>query len=354
MKPRSSFTSLAFYLPQFHEIPENNAWWGTGFTEWTKLRAAKTWSKQQIIRRPIAPLGEYNLTDAETLELQWDIASSHRLDGFAVWDYWFGDGRQLLETPLNIVLRDKLNFKYALSWANHSWYDKGNNRLLMEQKYLGLADYERYFERCSLHFASDNYVRIDGKPVFLIFDPMSIPDLESFLEHWQKLASDRGYPGIHFVGDRLTPESPLLQYFDKYSTSFNFMTRRNKLVMNFINEHLYRLAALDMGPRWFDFQKLIKDVIPSSATGKHAPTVMTGWDTTPRHGSRGIVYKRLDASAFKQQLEIARGHFSRFEDSHPLLLIKSWNEWAEGNIMEPDSVFGYQMLEAFRDFRASL
>jgi hypothetical protein len=174
------------------------------------------------------------------------------------------------------------------------------------------------------------------------------------LEHWQKLASDRGYPGIHFVGDRLTPESPLLQYFDKYSTSFNFMTRRNKLVMNFINEHLYRLAALDMGPRWFDFQKLIKDVIPSSATGKHAPTVMTGWDTTPRHGSRGIVYKRLDASAFKQQLEIARGHFSRFEDSHPLLLIKSWNEWAEGNIMEPDSVFGYQMLEAFRDFRASL
>ena len=351
---RTSLTSLAFHLPQFHRIPENDLWWGPGFTEWTKLDAAKTWSKNHVIRRPIAPLGHYDLTDPHALELQWDIASSHSVDGFAVWDYWFGGGRQLLERPIEIVLKEKLNFRYCFSWANHSWYDKGKNRLLCEQRYLGQSDYLKYFERCTPHFESDNYVKIDGKPVFLLFDPGAIVDVESFLDQWQKLALSRGFPGIYFVGDRLRDGHPILNRLDKYATSFNFMTRRNKMVANFVNEHMQRLCSIDLGPRWFDFRRLAPEIIPAGATGQHAPTVMTGWDTTPRHGSRGIVYEHLDVCAFERQLESSRAHFNAFPDIHHLLLIKSWNEWAEGNVMEPDSVYGFNMLEAFRYFRASL
>lgn len=347
-----SFTSLAFHLPQFHEIPENDLWWGKGFTEWTKLRGARTWSQRHVIRRPIAPLGEYDLTNPAALELQWDIAARHGLDGFAVWDYWFGDGKQLLERPLDIVLKQKLRFRYCFSWANHSWYDKSQNKLLCEQKYLGAADYQRYFERCATHFETDNYVRIDGKPVFLIYDPPGIPDLECFLEQWQGLARRRGFPGIYFVGDRLLAGNPVLQHFEKYSNSFNFMTRRNKLLVNFAKEHLQRLFSIDLGPRWFDFRRLVDEVIPTGATWQHAPTLVTGWDTTPRHGSRGIVYEHLDVAAFTRQLEVARTHFSRFKNTHHLLLVKSWNEWAEGNVLEPDSVFGFAMLEALRDFRS--
>ena len=346
-------TSLAFHLPQFHRIPENDAWWGEGFTEWTHLRRARRWSRRHAIRRPVPPLGEYCLTDPATLELQWDIASKHGIDGFAIWDYWFGGGRQLLERPIETVLEQRLHFRYCLAWANHSWYDKSNNRLLCRQEYPGPDDYRRYFDRACRHFESDNYVKIDGRPVFVIYAPHEIPDWSGFFELWRTLARERGFPDMYLVADRIWEGDPMIDHLDGYSNAFRFLTRRNKWVVNYVKEELARLSGAAIGPRWFDFRRLMRDLVPADATHKFAPTVITGWDTTPRHGRRGMVFEHLDLDAFRGQLARASAHFARFPDSTHLLFLKSWNEWAEGNVLEPDSVYGTRMLEEFKAFKSN-
>ncbi|MBC7596074.1 MAG: glycoside hydrolase family 99-like domain-containing protein [Kineosporiaceae bacterium] len=348
----SALTSLAFYLPQFHEIPENDEWWGKGFTEWENLRAARKWSESHVIRRPIQPLGEYSLIDAATLEQQWALASKFEIDGFAVWDYWFGGGRQLLEKPIELVLRHRLNFKYCLAWANHSWMDKSRNLLLCEQQYLGHNDYELYFNRLCQHFETDNYIKIDDRPVFIIFNPYEIPDFERFTDQWRAMAERRGFPGIYLVADRLWDDDSRIGLVDKYSNSFRFMSRRNKLFINYAKEYFSAQFAIEFGPRNFDFRRLEKDVIPRNiTTNKFVPTAITGWDTTPRHGRRGVVFENLDPAAFRRQLDAAAAHFEIAGGSEHVLFLKSWNEWAEGNILEPDSVFGSQFLETFKEFR---
>ncbi|HWH82056.1 MAG TPA: glycoside hydrolase family 99-like domain-containing protein [Burkholderiaceae bacterium] len=344
--------SLAFHLPQFHEVPENNQWWGPGFTEWTHLRQARTWSGDHRIRRPISPLGEYCLTDPATLELQWEIASSHGISGFAVWDYWFGGGKQLLERPIELVLKEKLRFKYCLAWANHSWYDKSKNILLCEQKYLGADDYARYFDRACRHFESDNYIKIDGKPVFFIYNPHAVPDCSAFIDQWRTLAEKRGFAGMYFLGDGVSSGQSLAAELDKYSNAFGFLTRRNKLFLNYLKEHMSRRFSVELGPRRFDFSRLARHAIPQDAESRFAPTIFTGWDTTPRHGRRGVIYAGLDVGAFRGQLEAASAHFARFPDARPVLMLKSWNEWAEGNVLEPDSVYGFEFLTAFKVFAA--
>jgi hypothetical protein len=347
-------TSLAFYLPQFHTIPENDAWWGKGFTEWTHLRSAPRYSRKQVIRRPVPPLGEYSLDDAGTLEAQWDLAADHGIDGFAVWDYWFGAGKQLLERPIERVLRDKLRFRYCLAWANHSWYDKSRGLLLCEQQYLGAEDYARYFERACRHFETDNYVKIDGKPVFIIFLAYEVPDFERFAEQWRELARQRGFPGLYLVACHLWEESSLIAHVDKYSNGFRFLRRRHRLIVNYLKEQLPLSLQAKVGPRWYDFRRMEGDTIPRQAIGKFAPTVLTGWDTTPRHGRRGAVYRHLDVESFKRQLAASAEHIAAHPETPGLLFLKSWNEWAEGNILEPDDVYGMQWLEAFRDFRSSM
>ena len=345
-----TLTSIAFHLPQFHEVAENNDWWGEGFTEWTHVRAAKPRWPGHRIRRPVPPLGEYDLTDPRVLELQSEIATAHGIDGFAVWDYWFGAGRQLLERPIQTVLEQKLRFRYCLAWANHSWFDKARGRLLCEQQYLGTEDYELYFRRALRHFETDNYIKIDGKPVFFIFDPYAIPDWENFLTLWRRLAQQAGFPDMFFIADRLWEGNAPIDFVDRYSNGFRFMTRRNKLVVNFLKEQVKLKLGLNLGPYHYDFRRLIKRIIPDNAGAKFAPTVITGWDTTTRHGKNGMIFEHLDVAAVRQQMAMAGSHYARFPDEQHVLLLKSWNEWAEGNVLEPDDVFGDEMLRAVRGF----
>jgi hypothetical protein len=347
---RGGVTTLAFYLPQFHEIPENNAWWGEGFTEWTHLRRARQWTRGQVIRRPVPPLGEYRLTDGSVMELQWRLAEAHGIDGFAVWDYWFGGGRQLLERPIEMVRRDRLRFRYCLAWANHSWFDKARDRLLCEQRYLGREDYERYVDRACSHFESVNYVKIDDKPVLMVFDAHAIPDWHVFCETCRSRAARHGFPDIFLCADRIVEGDPYIEQVDKYSDSFRFLTRRNRLVVNYVKENLKRQFDIELGPRRFDFRRLERDIVPATASAKFAPTILTGWDTTPRHGRGGAIFEHLDVSSLERQLGSAAAHFARFPRAGHLLLLKSWNEWAEGNILEPDDVYGDAMLKAIRSF----
>lgn len=346
--------SLAFYLPQFHTIPENDAWWGDGFTEWTHLDRARSWFPGHVVRQPVPPLGRYNLLDPATIEAQHALATSHGIDAFLIWDYWLGGGRRLLEKPVEMILRERLNVDYALAWGNHSWVDQLRGRMLAEQRYLGAADYTAYFHQCLAHFRSERYVRVDGKPLFFVYRPEHIPDLAVFVDTWRSLAERHGLPGLWLVGDVVKAHTPPPAGFDACSCGFGFWTNRKKWFLNLLKENLRRRLRIQTRPQRFQQSALMRGFIPRDASELFVPTVITGWDTTPRHGRNGVVVEGLTPEVFRAELAEVAAFIEGRSEATRLVLVKSWNEWAEGNLLEPDSVHGDALLREYHRFASTL
>lgn len=337
---------LAYYLPQFHEIPENNEWWGCGFTEWNALENAKIYKPIQYVRKPIGPYFNYNLPSKDVMEWQAEVANKHNIYGFLIWDYWFGNRKKLLEKPKEYIVENNIHFPYSLIWANHSWYNKRKKKLLIKQQYLGVKDYEQYFSDCLKHFLNDNYIKINNKPVFGIYMPFDIPDLDCFMELFDNNARLNGFNGIYWVVDN-TPATHLNK--DKFdcivSSTIYFKARKFRHPVNFIKEQLIKKFNMnDIGPVVYSYKKLVST--HKNFSRNETPVIFTGWDTTPRHMERGTILKDFNVSAFEQHLDNVF-NFSKYANSE-LLILKSWNEWAEGNLLEPDDVFGYTLLEALQ------
>ena len=196
---------IAFYLPQYHPIPENDAWWGKGFTEWTNVGKAKPLYRGHYQPRVPADLGYYDLRVPETRQAQADMARSYGVEGFMYWHYWFGGGKRLLERPFNEVLASgEPDFPFALAWANETWkgfaHGLTNRNTLIEQRYLGEQDYIDHFHAVLPAFRDRRYITVDGKPLFMVYKPLQHPDMQAFVELWQRLARENGLPGIYFVG----------------------------------------------------------------------------------------------------------------------------------------------------------
>lgn len=346
--------SLAFHLPQFHTIPENDRWWGPGFTEWTHMDRARSWFPGHVVRQPVPPLGRYNLLDPGVVEAQHALAVAHGIDGFLVWDYWLGGGRRLLDQPVAMILRERLKVDYALAWGNHSWVDQLRGRVLAEQRYLGAEDYAAYFLHCLPHFRSERYVRVDGKPLFFVYRPEHIPDLAVFVDTWRSLAQRHGLPGLWLVGDNYRAHTPRPAGFDAYSCGFGFWTNRKKWLLNLLKENLRRRLRIQTSPQRFRHERLLRDFIPHDATDPFVPTVITGWDTTPRHGRNGVVVEGLTPEVFRDHLAQVATYVNRQHSGTRLVLVKSWNEWAEGNLLEPDSVHGDALLREYGQFATTL
>lgn len=343
--------SLAYYLPQFHAIAENDAWWGAGFTEWRHLRHARRHYRWQRIRRPVPPLGQYSLLDGATIELQHRIASDHGIDGFFIWDYWFGNGRRLLERPAQLILEQDLRVRYCFAWANHAWLDKRNGRLLQAQHYLGREDYRRYFYAKLPHFWREGYIRVEGRPVLGVFKPADIPDLPVFVETLQELAIREGLPGLYLLADNTHPDSPQARWFERCYDSSAFLQRHCLHgPLDRLRSHLARRwQRHGLGPVTYDYRRMAE--VLTVAHPRQLPILLTGWDTTPRHGERGVVTRHFGVETLRAHLRHIGEQLER-QAGPPLLIIKSWNEWAEGNLLEPDDQFGYRLLETYRDWLA--
>ncbi|WP_414657587.1 glycoside hydrolase family 99-like domain-containing protein [Deinococcus sp. VB343] len=345
---------LAYFLPQFHEIPENNLWWGQGFTEWTNLRVSKEFISGQSIRKPSGPFNEYNLLEAEVLIWHQQIAEAYGIDGFFVWDYWFGEGKKLLEKPIEKVLRENIHFRYCFNWANHSWYNKSKGLLLIEQKYLGEEDYKSYFRWLLPHFKSENYIKIDGKPIFGIFRPDDIPDFSTFLRVFNQMAQENGFPGIFWIGENTSPTSPEAVNLDRVINSGGFFSLRRRIrssPFETVRYHLIKNYGMNkLGPSIFKYPSLVLGNSRNMFSNPRSiPCVLAGWDTTPRHGKRGMILKGFSRDAFRAHVKEVFSALDYQTTEHKIIVIKSWNEWAEGNLLEPDSVFGTGLLEIFRD-----
>lgn len=353
---------FSYYLPQFHSIPENDKWWGTGFTEWTNVK--KALSLYSGHRQPIFPgqLGYYNLNDTETLKKQALLAKEYGVDGFVFYHYWFGEDKYLLEKPiLNFLNDSSIDVQFCICWANESWkgtwHGAASNQLLQEQKFLGKKDYEKHFEFLLPFFRDERCLKIEGKPVYQIYVPESIPDLNVYVATFNKLANEAGLKGIYWMGVKYSNE------FDP--TSFGMQGLVNGNLKN-INEYHHKSLS-GFYHRYFLSNPLIRKImkwpkrIPfriirhcledfkSEYTYDFYPLVIPNWDNTPRVKEEGTVYTGCSPSEFKKHLEACIKQSRTIKDvNKKIIFIKSWNEWAEGNILEPEEKYGLGYLEVIK------
>ena len=194
---------IAFHLPQFHPTPENDEWWGKGFTEWTNVAKAKPLYHGHYQPHIPADLGFYDLRLPEARHAQADLAREYGIEGFCYYHYWFG-GRRILERPVNEILASgEPDFPFCLCWANHSWnniWQGVADRTLIEQTYPGMEDHRQHFEWLLKAFVDARYIKVNGKPMFLIYNPSDIPEIKSVMEYWRELAQQAGLKGLHLVG----------------------------------------------------------------------------------------------------------------------------------------------------------
>jgi len=350
---------IAYYLPQYHEIPENNEWWDKGFTEWTNVKIANPLFKGHNQPKVPGILGYYDLNDSAIREKQADLAKYAGIEAFCYWHYWFGNGKQLLEMPFNEVLSsNKPNFKFCLGWANESWKAKvwsnpsGNDdKILIEQKYPGEVDIKQHFFYLLKAFKDERYVKIDGKPLFVIYRPDLLPEAHNFITIWNNLAKENGLEGIFFVGHTLysTDVKDILKLgFDAVNVVRLGDCRRSKklILLNIVNLVLY---ALNKKPLVYNFKDAISELQGKENKRLEVfPSIIPRWDNTPRSGIHGFVLHNSTPNFFLKHLKQVIKSISHKPKEKQIIFLKSWNEWGEGNYIEPDKKFGDEYLKILR------
>jgi hypothetical protein len=343
--------TIAFYLPQFHPTPENDSWWGAGFTEWTNVTRAK-----QLYRghyQPFLPsdLGFYDLRCSETRQDQADLAKRYGVTAFCYWHYWFA-GRRILERPFEEVLESECpEMPFCLGWANQTWsgtWHGAPDKILIEQTYPGIEDDVAHFEYLSKAFSDPRYLKIDGRPLLYIFRPEDLPNPKTWSVAINRFMKSRGLGGVFLVGEvsDLLGNGAKAGNADQYG--FDAMVyMRLPAKTDGLDRLRMRLRRKILGqPERYPVDRDLCE-FPSSVDPQSTyPCVYSNWDNTPRSGVRGLVIDGASPTTYARHLKQAVELTIRHQPDNPIVFIKSWNEWAEGNVLEPSAKFGRGFLEA--------
>lgn len=370
---------IAYYLPQFHPIPENDKFWGKGFTEWTNVANAKPLFKGHYQPQIPADLGFYDLRLPEIREEQAKLAKEAGVEGFCYWHYWFGNGRKVLDMPFNEVLKSgNPDYPFCLGWANHSWttktWEKGKSfskdTMIFEQLYPGKEDYIQHFYDVLPAFKDSRYITVDEKPLFVIFAPEDIPDAKEFIDLWNQLARDNGLKGVYFVArcdalpildasnlkklDTLTKpryEEMLSMGFDGInSVTLKYAELKSSgLIIKAIHATLRKCFGGIIVDK-YKYKKIIDNFItPEDFEDNIYPQLIPRRDRSPRSGRKAMIYYDSTPEYFKVAVESAIKCVEKREMQHRIIFLNAWNEWGEGAYMEPDLKFGHGYIEALRE-----
>ncbi len=354
---------IAFYLPQFHPIPENDEWWGKGFTEWTNVTKAKPLFRGHYQPRLPADLGYYDLRVPEVRAMQAEMARVHGIEGFCYYHYWFA-GRRLLGRPFDEVLESgHPDFPFCLCWANESWtgiWHGAPERVLIEQTYPGWDDHRRHFDFLLRAFSDQRYIRVEGKPLLVIYRWQTIPELPKVMIFWRDLARQAGLPGLHVVGHAWgTGWDPTPHGFDASTLSPLTMICGQPLprLRQRIRQRMEGQRILAAGLRRltqkplhvYSYRDAMRHFIERNVSWEYYPSVLPNWDNTPRSGRAGLVLAGSTPDLFGEHLREGLATVQKYAPEHRILFLKSWNEWAEGNYVEPDQVWGSQYLQIIRE-----
>lgn len=347
---------FAFYLPQFHPTLENDYWWGKGFTEWTNVTKAKPLFPGHIQPKLPADLGFYDLRVPEVLEEQAKLASSNGIDGFVFYHYWFGKGKVMLDKPIQQFLQNpKIDIQFCICWANESWkgtWHGANNRMLIEQQYLGKEDYINHFIYLLPFFKDPRCFQIDGKPVFQVYMPESIPDLEIFISTFNEEAKKYKLSGIYWLATKSSTNwDPKKIGFDGIINSN--LTQINRYLSKSISGLILRYAfnnplvrsifKLPKTMYYHSIRSCLEDFREQYSVD-FFPLAIPNWDNTPRAKNQGTVYLKTSPKAFGEHLKACICQALKLKKDRQIVFIKSWNEWAEGNYLEPDQKYGKEFL----------
>ena len=334
-----SLKILAFYLPQFHSIPENDEWWGKGFTEWERLKTAKSVFKGH--NQPRIPYEYYDLSDVNVMVKQAALAKEYGIYGFCYYHYWF-NGHKLLHKPLENMLAEKrVDIPFCLSWANEPWTRAwaGNSKeILMPQEYGDTKEWEEHLNYLIPFFMDERYIKIDGKPLFLIYRTESFNRFDEMIEFWNKKLQEQGLSGL-YIAEMLTSfqkrpfckNSEAVVEFEPMFTISGLKTKfelLKRILRRKLNRFLIRKYAS------FNYEKVTKKIIKRQLKFDGKTTFLGAfpdWDNTPRFKEKGTVFKNATPENFGKLL---KAQICKSESE--FLFINAWNEWTEGAYLEPD------------------
>lgn len=360
---------IAIYLPQYHPIPENDLWWGRGFTEWTNVAKAKPLFRGHYQPKIPADLGFYDLRMPEIREQQAELARDAGIEGFCYWHYWFGNGRRLLERPFSeVVASGKPDYPFCVGWANHSWSNKtwktansrfAKNTLLVEQLYPGKEDYENHFNTLLGAFKDKRYIKVDGKPIFFVFNP-DFQDAASFIKTWRNLAKINGLNDIHFVAMLYTSslksnasikeriDSIMELGYDAVNTIGNTKAEKDAGKLKKYAHSLLKKLKINTILK-FKQADINKYMLSDEDKLEYVyPTIMPNWDRSPRCGDACTIYTDSTPKVFEEHIKNAVEMVRNKKNEHKIIIIRSWNEWGEGNYLEPDLKYGHGYLNAIK------
>lgn len=337
------------YLPQFHPVKENDEWWGRGFTEWTNTARARSLFPGHMQPHIPGELGFYDLRLAETRIAQADLAREHGIAAFCYWHYWFA-GRRILERPFNeVVSSGQPAFPFCLAWANQTWSGIAHGaprRTLITQTYPGREDEKAHFASVLPALFDPRYLRIDGRPLFMVYRPELLPQARDFTDHWRQLAADAGLPGLFFVADLRN------DFVDRRHDALESMGFDGGVFVELPIDRARRpslpvrvVTRLRRGPEVHRHSESFVGA-PFTQSRPIFPCVFPNWDNTPRSERQGVVLVGSSPHILRRHVEAAVASVSGLPEQQRLVFVKSWNEWAEGNYLEPDREHGRDYLLA--------
>ena len=347
--------AIAVVLPQFHRIPENDKWWGKGFTEWTNVTKAKPLFKGHYQPHLPTDLGFYDLRLAEAREEQAAIAKEHGIFGFCYYHYWF-NGRRLLHKPVDEILKtQKPEMPFMLCWANEEWtriWEGKDKEILMDQVYNEKDNVDHMEWLCTNVFLDNRYIKIEGCPVFVVYRPTDLPDIKETSKLWRSIAKRNGFKDLYLCffetwNNKINPKiigfdaaiefSPQVLWSNtipspRIRSLINKTFKRRKSQLNLTDYSKSLLQSLNYKPDY----KFYRSVTPS-------------WDNTSRKGVRGTVSIGSSPEKYQYWLEGQIANFEPFSKEENLIFINAMNEWAEGNHLEPCRKYGNAYLRATKE-----
>lgn len=349
---------LAFYLPQYHEIDENNEWWGKGFTEWTNVK--KGIPLYQGHYQPRIPLNNnyYDLSDASELKKQSELARKYGVDGFCFYHYWFS-GKMLLERPIKMLLEKKdIAISFCFSWANETWSRrwKDDNEILMQQEYGREDEWQTHLEYLIPYFRDKRYIKIDNKPVLLLYRAFEIPECDRMIKTWADRLGQEGFDGIYIIETLNTFQTKWVleesEAYVEFEPMYTLYKNRKYHILDRGYRYFIRKLRLydkyEFARRFVDYDRTWKNILSRRhEKGKKAYLgAFPDWDNTARKGNSAIVFRGGSPEKFKYYF--TEQYRKSMELGNEFIFVNAWNEWGEGAYLEPDEKNLYQYLEAIK------
>ena len=344
---------VSFYLPQFHSDPVNDKWHGKGFTEWNKVDASTPLFEGHL--QPQAPhddIGHYDLSTPEPMYKQAELMNKYGVDAQMIYLYWF-EGRMILERPaLHLSNHRDIPMNFAFCWANHDWtlnWDGGTKDIILKQTY-SVEDAKNLFYFLLPYFRDPRYLKVQGRPVWMILLAEAVPDLERYFDLWNGLAVQEGVDPPYFISGQNRGQKsreiayPVRALVQRPLIDFDRLAQEGYL-QNWANSEAYKNFAGTV----FEYSEVADfyKTLSASSAMKTYPSVLPGWDVSPRHGKNSLIVRNFKVDVFESWLRSSIQQVEAvFTQGERLVFINAWNEWAEGAYLEPDQRLGYAKLEA--------